>query len=190
MLNVMLDIETLGFDVNCIVPQVAAVAFDDEFQEWGYFNATMSIKVMDEEGFTNTPSTMKFWSEQPKEVQKVVLGGKEHPGDAMQRFASWLVEVGEEGNRGNFRLWTNHLLFDVPKTDYLMDYFGQKPISDCTRYDCIEDFASVKNEAIRKNRDEYYSRQGKIEKGDLHNALDDCRWQIKALEIARDVLHN
>lgn len=188
MLNVMLDIETLGFDVNAIVPQVAAVAFNDKFEVQTHFVAAMNIKIMDDEGFTTTPSTMKFWSEQPIEVQKTVLGGKEHPGEAMQRFAEWLVLVGND--RGNFRLWTNHLLFDVPKTDYLMDYFGQKPISDCTRYDCVEDFASIKNEAVRKNREEYFSRQGKIDKGDLHNALDDCLWQIKALQIARDILHN
>jgi hypothetical protein len=191
MNNLQVDIETLGLDRDAIIIQIGAVLYSDDFTEWATFDRSINIDAQEEAGCTVTQSTMDFWEKEIKEGrvseerEKYLFASENYPAEVAGEFSRWLSEQGE------FRIWTNHLLFDAVKLDHFMEKFGAAPFTSSTRYNRIEDLATLKYAAFTINPDEA-KRQSDMMYADFdgnqHDAVDDCRFQMRMHHMYLSIL--
>jgi hypothetical protein len=184
MLNLMTDIETLGLERDAVIMQIAAIAYNDQYEVVSDFNSFVNIPAQMLHGATTTPSTITFWN---KEIEQgrvdetrrsQLFNSDADPHKVAKRFSYWMVDQVPD----QFIIWANHLLFDVSKLDNFMTTYGQKAFSEHTRYNKIEDLATLKYacnqinpELTKKMLDTMYKENA----GTLHDGMDDCLFQME-----------
>lgn len=164
MKDLMIDIETMGNTLNAVMIQLAAVFFDRKTGETGQeFCMSIAPITCEEWGFTKDESTVKWWSEQNQDVLNEILNNPFHVKEVMDSFVEFL------GNDlKNLLVWS-HATFDFPivqnylktLTESYMPYRGARDIRT------LVDLSGI-------DLEKYDWANGKT-----HNALDDCKFQIK-----------
>jgi hypothetical protein len=66
MINVMVDIETLGTEPGCVVLSIGAVAFDKEMGFVEDFYEVINTVDSFSEGLTYDNDTLAWWKKQPE----------------------------------------------------------------------------------------------------------------------------
>ena len=183
----MVDVETLALeDEDALMPQIAAVAFDSKtFEVFGEFSECISILDLKKHGFTTDAETIKWWGEQDPELRKSVMNGTKPGAQVAKEFDEFLEY---HCNGISFDIWANGLLFDIPKLDYFMLYFDCAPLSFRTRYNRLYDLRTLRSAARSCRGGEFTRAEKEIEQGAKHNALDDCLWQIKSVELCMKMM--
>lgn len=177
MKHIMLDLETLGTSNNAVILQIGACFFDKVTAEIGdTFSINISLEDSLSKGFNVDASTIYWWMQQSEEARKSVT----NPPLATVHYALNSFNVFIKG--GNNRIWS-HSNFDFV---ILMNYFIKTGIKPRFHYRQSRDLRTLVDLAKVK-----YKKADRD--GIHHNALDDCKFQVRycceALNKWRENVH-
>ena len=183
----MVDLETLGFDTDCVVIQLGMCVFDENFKIIDTF--IINIDPAEQRNRSRDPKVVAWWKQQPNEVVKSVFENDQDPRTAANAIIAFLEK------HGDFWIWSNHILFDLTKLDSFLLEFAAQPLDNFTKYNQIEDFATIRDMIIRKlgGKNAYYEEINAkyyAERPEhlAHNALDDCIFQVYNLKYIDELL--
>lgn len=178
MLDVMIDLETMGTKPNSAIVSYGAAAFDFRTGEVGHtiyrvIDLNDMLKYPD---FNIEAGTLYWWLEQSDQARLALIqeSNRESLLKAMNSFTTFLNGV---GNPQRIRLWGNG-----PSFDNTMIRFAHKV---ATGQDIPVPFWN--DRCVRTIKGFYPDnlfKQWRIDnarKGTYHNALDDAKYQIKYL---------
>ncbi len=178
-IDVMLDIETLGNGITPVVTQISAVAFNamtGELLEKGEFNAFINPSTGVKMGLKCDGSTVDWWlTQRPEAINRVLVKSITEGLDIQQvlkNFYDYFRKL-ENGRKVKFRVWGNGATFDnrIVNTLYIM---ANRPMP--WEFYADTDMRTIVDIAVRvfnfdKNAIEF--------EGLKHDAIDDCKHQIK-----------
>jgi inhibitor of KinA sporulation pathway (predicted exonuclease) len=178
-IDIMLDLETLGLGDNVVIIQISAVVFNiksgdilEVFDE--YINPQDSVK----RGFKIESSTVEWWFSQSEEVFQNVfvksLNSKNTIDKVLLNFNTWISKIKEEqkvNNKYNINMWGNGILAD---NKWLRQAYKLCNIEPCWKFYEDKDVRTL----LELGRRLFSYEMLKFE-GTKHNALDDCKHQIK-----------
>ena len=174
-LGCMIDLESVGMGYWGAMVQIGAVLYDTAtFEIESEFCMNINHKKLPK-SFIVEDHVIEWWRQQDKEVIKSVFSKPQDPELVAEKFLAWIKK--ESGGR-DFELFSNHILFDITKTDNFLDYYVGQPISTLTKYNMIEDFATIRNRAKWKDPELLEEMEAEYTQSDQHNALADCKWQL------------
>lgn len=173
MLNIMLDIETCALEENAAILSVALMPFalDGETVPEPLYMVvdTMSCFMA---GMAMT-SSQQWWTQQPAAARMELLHAEKKPIDTVFREIHNYLSVMAENYA--LVLWSRGLNFDLPKFEYCYRRFVEKPLP--YKFWNVADVRTALRMAhIDPHSIEY--------EGVRHNALDDCRHQVKLVQAA------
>ncbi len=171
--DVMLDIETLGNNLNPVITQISGVVFDLETGEtFEEFNVLVDPMSCIKHGLQINQSTMEFWADQDKDVfKKVVLNSFEEGEtlqDSLKALNKFLDDVKAE------TIWGNGIMAD---NVWLESAFKAANIVPTWKFFQHRDVRTIVDLGQRLNTTNFKRENEFI--GDRHNAIDDCKFQIK-----------
>ena len=167
MKQVMVDIETLGNKSSSVITQIAAVEFDMDTGECGKtFNVLVDIDDCMDKGLKVNADTLMWWFNQSEEARDKIAGNaiRYTLKTSLRFFTEYLESI--EGLEG---IWGNSARFDL---GILSDAYNaiKKPIPwDFRKERDVRTLVAFSPE-IRANE---------TFEGVPHDALDDCKHQIK-----------
>jgi len=164
--DIMIDLETVGNDHDGLFTTIGACSFDietggirDRFYESINWESAL------EAGRTVTPSTIKWWMEQPQDARAQIIKEGRPLKDVLMAFAGWIeIRCGEKPI-----VWGNGPIFDIMKLESAYGY-----------YNIPWKFFNVR--CVRTIRD---LAKGLVDRKDIpfegvkHNALDDAIHQAE-----------
>ena len=179
VLDVMLDVETLGNESKPLLVQLAAVAFDintgKTFEEYDeLIDPWTSVKA----GLQSTGSCLDWWFTQDKAVftkivMKAIQSGK--PLDVVLKgFADYIEKLKKDHNAYAVKVWGNGMdnawLFD--------SYYACKMPTPYPFWDCndLRSIVDIGNRIFNHN-----PKKTMVFEGEKHNAIDDDKHQIRYL---------
>lgn len=163
MKDLMIDIETMGRGENAVMIQLAGVFFDRETGETDReFCKSLSIESCKDFGFVTHEDTVKWWSEQNQDVLNEILEQGEHALHVMDEFVDFLGPQVK-----NVIVWS-HATFDFP----IVQAYLQKLTKSYMSYRGARDIRTLVDlSGIDLNSYDWNAK--------THNALEDCKFQIK-----------
>lgn len=164
MNDVMIDIETLGTSADCTILAIAAVRFDRLTGEIGG-ELHERIDPCGQNRHVCT-QTLKWWAKQPQGVFAEAMSGETRLGQALHDLFVF-VEPSD-------LVWAQGTDFDFKVLDHAFDSrMIQKPWPYYAKRDTrtLYDVAGFDPRTIQCE-------------GTLHNALDDCKHQIRCVVAA------
>lgn len=173
MKDVMLDLETLGNGKNKCIVQIGACYFDRDTGEIGEtFKVNVDAGTHVKYGGELDAQTVYWWLEQPKEAQNSLLAGpRENIIDAMTRLNVFLARAKA--------IWS-HATFDFVA---IQETFKQLDIKPLFHYRVARDLRTIVD-AGKVTIDK------QLREGTHHDALDDCRFQVKYCVAALNNIKN
>jgi len=110
MLDVMLDLETMGNGPNAAIIAIGAVEFDIHEKRIGErFYVVVDLQSSVSGGGVIDPSTVLWWMKQSEEAKAEFERSGEHLATALIRFAQWLSD---RGPADTLKMWGNGAAFD------------------------------------------------------------------------------
>jgi hypothetical protein len=163
MKDLMIDIETMGNTPNAVMIQLAAVFFERRTGETGReFCKSLTIPSCEDFGFTKDESTVKWWQEQNQDVLTAILSEGEHALDVMDAFLDFLGK-----DIKDVIVWS-HATFDFP----IVQNYLKSITSSYMNYKGARDIRTLVDlSGIELDKYDWTKK--------THNALDDCKFQIK-----------
>jgi len=162
--HIMVDLETMGQNPGCSVISLAAVHFNIETGETGKeFYHTISLQSNFSAGLLPEPDTILWWMQQSNEARAVFDNTSQqlHIAQALILFQSFVND--------SHSLWGNGARFDLGILTEAYRKVYLKPSWD-----------PKKELDVRTLVDFYPEIKATMPfTGTRHNALDDCRHQIK-----------
>jgi len=161
MNDIMIDIETMSTETNAAMIQLAAVYFDRDTGETGEeFCMNVSLEDCVARGFDVSDGTKAFWDRQDPAVLAGVMSDPYSVADVLAQFQVFL-------GTGKKSIWS-HATFDFVIVNNYLKHLLLKPMFYLWARDIrtVVDLADIN---IKDFKNE----------GDAHNALDDCKFQIK-----------
>jgi len=155
----MIDIETLGLEPGSAILSIGAVRFDlDGFgEEWG---CSVDLESCQEAGLEIDANTLEWWLSQDSEVQHILTGGISLT-EALERLSRFYGDCTE--------VWANSPAFDCSHLEHAYDAVGiVKPWT----YSAKRDVRTIVNLPVAPDMEQ---------DGNEHDALDDARYQAKAV---------
>jgi exodeoxyribonuclease VIII len=170
MLDLMVDLETLGRRPGCIVLSIGAVYFSAEGLGEQYYTV-ISAKDQKDWGLHEDPDTLEWWEKQSPEA-RVVLEQARGPdakplANSLLLFDDWLNAT-TEGNANKVRPWGNGADFDNAILQALYHIKGGAAPWPFWNNRC---FRTLKNIGAE------FGIKAQKRQGTYHNALDDARHQ-------------
>lgn len=167
--DVMLDLETLATDPNCVILTLGAVKFDPFAENESYSRGLYIRFEVDEQialGRTVSEDTLSWWAQQSNDVREEALGDADRTAvnQALDELNRFLV--------GHDRVWAQGPVFDIVILENLFRQLGRP----CPwQYYSIRDSRTLLK-ALGDNR-----QAGREQ---AHNALADCVYQAEAVRAA------
>lgn len=171
MMDVMVDIETLGTQPGCVILSIGARTFNphvisDEGEE--FYQNICPVNARDQWGFSVDPKTVDWWKKQSEEAKKALQHDRIGILNAFEMFSKWFSDVGGQ------KIWCQGANFDAPLIEEAMKRLRVRipwkfyNVRDTrTVYDiCHFDPYSIRRDGV------------------YHNALDDCKHQIHCVQTA------
>lgn len=182
ILDIMLDLETFGVGNNPVIIQLSAVPFDIEagliVDEHLTFNMLIEPMSCVSKGLTVNGSTVEWWLKQNMTViDKVFVESVKNGNglsDTLNAFSKFLKEAKEKCGVQEIRLWGNGLLAD---NKWLESAYEACKIPNPWKYHEHSDVRTLVDIGLR-----VFNIDPKKEipfTGEKHNAIDDCKHQIK-----------
>lgn len=167
MLDLMIDLETMGRRADAAIVSIGAVFFDEHTGQLGReFYRAINLATAVENGGTMDPGTVMFWLGQPDEARNAIRFSTYHIHEALTDF---LAFVEQEKATSYLRVWGNSPRFDCEKLDNALRGCGY---SAPWKYYNERCYRTIRERAKWVDEDE---RIG------LHNALDDAKHQANHL---------
>lgn len=161
--HLMLDIETMGNESFSSIISIGAVEFDINSGETGKeFYVNVDLQSCLDLGLIMNPSTIMWWMEQNEQARKdLITRNKINIFEALKLFSDFYSN--------DYEIWGNSARFDC---GILQNAYNKANIPipwDFRKERCLRTLTQFAPE-VKKNC---------IFKGTLHNALDDCKFQIE-----------
>lgn len=180
--EVMLDLESMGVGNNPALIQVAAVAFDgDTGEEVSKFDEKIDLKSSMDAGLTISSGTIKFWMTNPQvtqETREIIMsetGDHDKTGNdlttALVRFGDWYRSLENKQTVGT--VWGNGAASDNVWLRSAYEACHLQPPFIFRDDMCLRTLRSLAKRKGYKTNFEFT--------GNMHDGLDDCRYQIKDL---------
>lgn len=172
-LNIMLDMETCALEENSAILSIALMPFavDGPTAPDPLYMVvdTMSCFMA---GMSMT-SSQEWWTQQPPAARMELLKSKKDSIDTVFREVHSYLSVLAENHE--LVMWSRGLNFDIPKFEYCYRRFVEKPLP-YNYWNVADVRTALRMSDINPHDIEFV--------GIRHNALDDCRHQIKLVQAA------
>ncbi len=194
-LDIMLDLETIGLCDNVVLTQISAVAFNMQkvkhkvpFDNYpiqkgstlSEFNVHIDAKSCVANGLKVDGSTVEWWLKQPEDVinnvfVKAIMGGEGTYGlpVALESFKNWIDETKKKYKKKYVNVWGNGMLAD---NKWIRQAFKACSMPEPWQFYQDRDVRTIVELGKRIFQYDYKSVEFE---GQKHNALDDCKHQIK-----------
>lgn len=181
--DIMVDIETLGNELDSSIIQVAAIAFDMKSGEYlSEFLATIDIEKSKD--LKVTGSTLKWWLQTDKELLRDILQeGMESEEEVARSFYDWIKSHGvvEE-----IYLWGNGILFD---NALIKEFFRKHGLPYPIHYKNDRDVRTILEMACLKEKiSESMFKELIPRKGRVHHAMSDVKYQIDLVTTCYEII--
>jgi hypothetical protein len=167
MTDIMVDLETMSTSMDAQILTIGAVAFDRKtFKILDEFYRRIDLASCEEIGLRKSQSTVEFWEKQSEDAKNEAFNAKNrvHIKDAMHNFVEfWLKNNGQ-------RFWCNGANFDEPILSTVFERINFYKPWKFWDVRCVRTYLAV---AGRSMKDYGFA---------AHNALLDCKNQLKAME--------
>jgi len=183
-LDIMLDVETLGNGLKPVITQLSAVSFQiesgkplSEFNRFIKPQSCAKVGLSCESPYGSVP-TMDFWLKQEESVfNKVILKAfteGEELREVLFAFTDWLKEEMKKNNCSKVKVWGNGPVADCV---WVRSAYNACSIEAPWKYWDDADVRTYDDIGMRAFN---FNSKKEIEfKGEKHNAIDDCKNQIK-----------
>lgn len=187
MLDIIIDIETLGTKPNSPIIEIGACAIDNRT---GAITANFSRRVptglifdIDHGSFdfadADTRATLLWWTGDPvrRETLRKIMSRSAciHEHAALYEFCDWMIQRNVEAD-GNLRVWANGPQFDLVILQSAFDRYGIQRPWICWQERCVR--TALEQAGYEKGS------VGWIELGPRHRALNDARHEARKLYYA------
>jgi hypothetical protein len=173
----MIDLETLSTKNNAIILVIGAIKFNrndkwnDKFKlenihESKKFYKRIQISTCEKIGLHKDKKTEEWWAKQDEHIKQEAFGFESERisiSDALKEFNKWF--------KGSTYVWGNGSIFDIT---ILSEAYDRCNIEVPWRFWNVRD--------VRTILDIYNVNLNNFRDKDLHNAIYDCFYQIKALQ--------
>lgn len=172
MNNVMLDIETMGTACDSVIVQVSMIRFDKD----GNMGETLSVKINTEEqlalGAKKYQDTIDWWQKTNPTLFESLTTGDDilSVKEALNKISAFVFR--------SDKVWS-HAYFDAPLLGNLYQLAG---IQTPWNYKSIRDIRTI-TDVANLDLTKYDWAKEKT-----HDALDDCRFQIKYCTDAMKII--
>ena len=199
-IDVVVDLETLGRSADALIFQIGAIAFDIETgQILSEFNEIADLS--DSKDLLIEGNTLLWWLKTDSNLLNRLLNNPTEKGltpkNLLFYFESWIAHLNENinnelGNK-NVYLWGNGILFDNAKLKHQLTNIDKNCVSEENYpiyYRNDRDIRTLVESAMLKTgktRDEIYDPLKK-EDETLHDALDDCRFEVRLINYCYNAL--
>lgn len=166
-MDVMVDLETLGTDPDCVVVSIGACTFDlKEGKVVDTFYSVLGIQDQLNKGRTINADTLAWWMKKSDDARQVFNTDSLHPVEILSSFSQWISTNIPDKKR--VRAWGNGSQFDLSIMDSLYRNYLQ-PVP-------WEYWNTMDLRTFRR----FVANNAKVENiGTHHNALDDALSQAK-----------
>ena len=181
---IMLDLETLGNRINPVIAQISAVEFDiSTGLSKSEFNIHVAHKDYDQYGLTVDQSTIDWWAEKTQEARNAVFGATiiYDLKYALALFTEYVDGI-RRNCSGKVFLWGNGIRSD---NVWLLSAYKACGLEDPIKYNEDLDYRTLQYIAKQKTGNDF--RVDTFD-GIRHNAIDDCKYQIKCASSAWNAL--
>ena len=183
--NIMLDIETTGNGSTANIIQISAVQFDREGNTYSEFNVLVDRQSGLDLGLVEDQATLDWWNRQSDEAKAIVFDTsipRVPIKEALESYINWIR--GLDINLNSATEWGNGCGFDCVIIANAMKLAGlTSPIKFWNQRD-VRTIADISKSSldldIKKSMD--FS-------GVAHNAIDDCKHQIKYVTATLKKIH-
>ena len=205
IIDVIVDIETLGRSADCAVMQIGAVAFErSTFKEVGGFN----VSVKPQGNITINADTLRWWLKTNHSLleQHMSGGNYNHPFVQQQRingeiYAVYGLAINEKEMLCEFRdwllsfedmknvyLWGNGIMFDNRLVREKLEMYGYEyPILYRNDRD-IRTFVEVASDITGCESEKAFREKYVNKNTEEHDALNDCYNEYEALKMAFKII--
>lgn len=176
ILNIMVDLETASTKENAAILSWAMVPFftdGTEFTDMEDFYRVVSLTSCFFAGMDVDKDTQDWWMKQEPKAKSLFLHAEDENihGVAMEAY-TWLSNLAE---KYDLYMWARGLDFDIPKMEWCFRKFVERPLP--YKYSHKMDVRTVlKFMQIDQSQFEM--------QGVKHNALDDCKHDIRMIQEA------
>lgn len=172
-IDIMVDIETLGIELDSTIIQVGAIAFNIDSGEYlEFFNEYVNIEKNKE--LKVSGSTLQWWLKTNANLLKEIITKQDQSSDTVsKKLYDWIVEL---KNKYEVYLWGNGIAFDNSMIKTAIKNIGlEYPIKYTNDRDVrtILELASIKSGKTEKE----IKSSVKLD-GIAHDAFYDCKVQI------------
>ncbi|HCS85319.1 3'-5' exonuclease [Lactococcus garvieae] len=195
-MDIIVDLETLGTDVDSTVIQIAAAEFDITTGKLvgQPFNECVDLHYVPE--IKASGSTLKFWlgwAENQKVIRDIVARGEKARNSEYQlwnAFYTWLMEKSIKCN-GELKLWGNGISFDnmIIKHHLGNDYVGNGRYNQVVKFWNERDARTLVDMYCRKAKISDRDFKNSIPNENKHDAMSDIIWEAKFLSAAYNGLN-
>ena len=179
--DIMVDLETLGVSTDSTVFQISAAMFDIRTGEIiDTFDMCCDIEKMP---VAASGSTIKWWLNTNKELlARLLMSGECSELEMFQKFHEWIGD----GDKETF-LWGNGILFD---NNFIRDKFTAFGMKYPIYYRNDRDVRTILELAVMKSgmTEADFRKQFVRENPELHNALEDVKYQVEMVHQCYKVL--
>lgn len=171
MTDIMIDLETLGTNVDAPIISIGAQAFDIETQELGstfYVACDIKDQIDSKIRFADA-STLKWWMGQSGAAKTVFKEGAVPTKESLQALADWILKLAKSKAKSTRKVhvWGNGSSFDITLMETIFKAYG---VTCPWMYYKVMDLRTFKR----------FIANGEsvvVEEGVKHNALDDATAQ-------------
>lgn len=162
MKDMMIDIETMGTGNNAVMIQLAGVFFNRDTGETGdEFCMGIDVNSCLEWGFTTDQATIDWWAKQDQNILRHIQETANRVDYVIPRFYDFY-----KNTTGDIKIWS-HATFDFVIVQNYLAKIGKKMVHKNARdIRTLVDLSGIDLER--------YDWKDKT-----HDALDDCKFQIK-----------
>lgn len=161
--HLMLDIETMGNQSYSSILSIGAVEFDIETGDIGdSIHIKVDLEDCVKEGLVLNTSTVLWWMQQSDEARARLLYEGDSLKTALEKLDSFFIGK-------DYEVWGNSARFDCGILQNAYNKIGSNIPWDFRKERCVRTLVSFAPE-IKENC---------VFEGVPHDALDDCKFQIK-----------
>lgn len=193
--DIMVDLETLGTDIDSTIIQISAVCFNIENGEVrSVFNECVDISKNASYELKITGDTIKWWlTNNHNTLEKILNEGEDSSTNVLRNFSNWLSAMGNPYSE--VHLWGNGILFDNAMIKHHMEtnvikypihYRNDRDLR--TVVDMTMDKTGMSMDNLKAHCKMKATDGGYVDKVGAHYALDDCMNQINLLVECRKIL--
>ena len=180
LINIVLDLETLGTDENAAIIQIGMCIpnFDRKYVPLG-LRCELEVTIAYEDclaatAFSRSDSTMQWWETQDKDTRKIVFSGQESYVTALDQVEKFLKDVQSGG--AEVALWGNGSDFDNRLLAYTVSALGYKPAWKYYNNRCLRTLKALFPAKVAQDQEDETK----------HTALGDARYEARIMSTIRD----